>query len=155
MLNDLKLRKPELSGEIWVCPTVQEVILDYRQTGFLAMEAGGILLGYRRGPHIEVVEATSPMALDVRRRHSFERKDPGHQAFSDIHWEVSGGTMNYLGEWHTHPEVKPSPSHLDRSEWGKLMNRYADPLIFIIAGTVQWYIEFGSRTWTIPAPSPL
>jgi len=153
MLNDLKLRNPELQGEIWICPAAQNVILGYRQTGLHSKEAGGILVGYRRGPHIEIVETSFPLALDVRRRNSFERKDPGHQAFSDNHWEASGGTMNYVGEWHTHPEVKPSPSNLDRSEWNKLKKRYEDPLVFLIAGTSHWYLEFGSHTWTFSAPS--
>lgn len=155
MLNDLKLRSDDLPGEIWICPSVQETILGYRQSGFFSREAGGILVGYRRGPHIEIVEASCPMALDVRRRHSFVRRDNGHQAFSDSRWESSGGTMHYLGEWHTHPEAKPLPSYLDRSEWGKLMGHYTDSLVFLIAGTVRWHIEFGSYAWTIPEPLSL
>lgn len=154
MLNDLKLRNPEFEGEIWVCPIAQKVILGYRQTDFLSKEAGGILMGYRRGPHIEVVEVSAPMTRDIRRRCGFERRDPGHQAFSDTRWDSSGGTMHYLGEWHTHPEVRPSPSSLDRSEWDKLKSRYEDTLVFLIAGTAQWYIEFGSLTWAFSAPAP-
>lgn len=153
MLDDLKLRDPELSGEIWICPATQNVILNYRQIDHHSKEAGGILVGYRRGPHIEIVETSCPMALDVRRRNAFERKDAGHQAFSDGLWEASGGTMNYVGEWHTHPEVKPSPSFLDRSEWKKLKKCYKDPLVFLIAGTDYWYLEFDSHTWTFLAPS--
>lgn len=153
MFNDLKLRNLELHGEVWICPSVQNVILGYRQISIHSMEAGGILLGYRRGPHIEIAETSFPLALDVRRRNSFERKDTGHQAFSDSQWEASCGTMNYVGEWHTHPEAKPSPSPLDRSEWKKLRSRYDDPLVFLIAGTDYWYLEFGAYTWTISVPS--
>ncbi|HCZ9268877.1 TPA: Mov34/MPN/PAD-1 family protein [Vibrio alginolyticus] len=28
---------------------------------------------------------------------------------------MSGGTVNYIGEWHTHPEDFPKPSQQDRS----------------------------------------
>ena len=152
MLDDLKLRHPDLPGEIWVCPTVQTIIFSYRQVGFFSKESGGILLGYRRGPHIEIADLSIPMAIDVRRRYRFERKDPGHQLLSDARWETSGGTMHYLGEWHTHPEVNPMPSPLDRCEWGKLKNYYADPLVFLIAGTEKWHFEFGSRVWKVPSP---
>lgn len=111
-------------------------------------------MGYRRGPHIEVVEVSAPMTRDIRRRYGFERRDPGHQAFSDTRWESSGGTIHYLGEGHTYPEVRPSPSSLDRFEWDKLKSRYEDPLVFLIAGTAQWYIEFSSLTWAFSAPAP-
>lgn len=153
MLKDLKLQHPDFQGEIWICSSAQNVILGYRQIGLHSTEAGGILVGYRRGPHIEIVETSFPLALDVRRRNSFERKDLGHQAFCDSLWEGSCGTMTYVGEWHTHPEVKPSPSFFDRSEWNKLKKCYEDPLVFLIAGTTHWYLEIGFYTWTFPVPS--
>ena len=109
-------------------------------------------MGYRRGPHIEIVDVTTPMLFDVRKRCSFERKDLGHQRICDSRWESSGGTMHYIGEWHTHPEMRPTPSSIDRREWGKLKNYYCEPLVFIITGTNEWYIEFLSCKWLIVAP---
>ena len=29
-------------------------------------------------------------------------------------WHESNGIENYLGEWHSHPENRPTPSHIDR-----------------------------------------
>ncbi len=43
------------------------------------LEAGGILIGSYRGPHIEIVDCTTPMLFDRRRRTLFDRRDPGHQ----------------------------------------------------------------------------
>ena len=152
MLTDLKLRSPEALSEIWICPNAQMLILEYRQAGFLSKEAGGILLGYRRGPHIEVLEATAPMRKDIRGRNSFERKDSGHQSLSDKRWEASDGTILYLGEWHTHPTNIPEPSTIDRHEWDKLKRCYQDPLLFLIAGTSHWYVEYLYCHWIITSP---
>jgi len=152
MLTDLKLINPEELGEIWICPDAQMLILEYTQTGFNSKEAGGILLGHRRGPHIEVLEASAPMRKDIRRLNSFERKDCWHQSLSDKQWELSGGTILYLGEWHTHPVNIPEPSTIDRHEWDKLKMCYGDPLLFLIAGTSHWYIEYLYCHWTIASP---
>lgn len=149
MFQDIKLRHPNLPGEVWIVPAIQEVLQGFRQTGFMSKEAGGILLGYRRGPHIEAVECSLPMPADVRRRHSFERKDCGHQALSDARWQDSGGTITYIGEWHTHPSKTPTPSPIDRFEWGKLRNFHTEPLVFLIVGTEQWYLELNNVNWTV------
>jgi integrative and conjugative element protein (TIGR02256 family) len=42
--------------------------------------------------------------------------------------------VDYLGEWHTHPEVLPSPSSLDISEWQLICRRKATPMVFMIVG---------------------
>lgn len=131
---------------------MQALLLQYRQAGIFAKEAGGILLGHRRGPHLEVIEATAPMTGDIRRRHSFERLDPGHQVRASTRWRVSDSTILYLGEWHTHPCSKPSPSGVDNREWGKLVRTNEGPLIFIIVGTEFWYVEFGKVSWLMHFP---
>jgi integrative and conjugative element protein (TIGR02256 family) len=42
--------------------------------------------------------------------------------------------MDYLGEWHTHPEEKPIPSFLDISEWRKICSARKERMIFVIVG---------------------
>lgn len=153
MLADIRLKRGDgCMGELWLVPSVYGSLARFRQTGILSKEAGGILLGYRRGPHIEVVESSAPLPRDTRRRHGFERQDPGHQALSDMRWEASGGTLTYLGEWHTHPAATPSPSPTDRHEWEKLRNFYREPLVFLIVGTERWYVELEGVTWIIESP---
>lgn len=128
-------------------PEVQKVFDTYRQTEIRSYEAGGILVGYRRGPHIEVTHITTPFETDIRGRNRFERKDPGHQVFLDQHWKNSGHLLTYVGEWHTHPSRTASPSVIDRTEWNKLNKHYRMPLVFIIVGTEELYIEAnGLRT---------
>jgi integrative and conjugative element protein (TIGR02256 family) len=108
------------------------------------LEAGGILLGCYRGPHVEILECTKPMPLDSRARYRFVRRDPGHQRAALAAWKASDRTVNFVGEWHTHPEKNPTPSHVDRSTWADLMERRkSDPLIFIIAGSSAIYCGAG------------
>jgi integrative and conjugative element protein (TIGR02256 family) len=78
------------------------------------IEAGGILLGSYRGPHVEVFQCTAPMRKDTRTRFGFVRRDPGHQRAADAAWRASGRTVHFVGEWHTHPEDHPRPSNIDR-----------------------------------------
>ncbi|MCP2223558.1 MULTISPECIES: Mov34/MPN/PAD-1 family protein [Bradyrhizobium] len=108
-------------------------------------EAGGILLGHYRGPHVEVLRCTTPMPEDRRTRFGFVRQDKGHQEIATKEWFKSGGSVNFVGEWHTHPERHPTPSWIDRRTWRKQLGRHKpNPLVFIIVGTAATYCEIGS-----------
>lgn len=106
-------------------------------------ESGGLLLGTVHGSNIMVIEATVPTAWDKRFQYLFERMPFGHRSIAQARWEASGGTVRYLGEWHTHPQDYPCPSGLDRSEWNKLSSKRADgrPMLAIIVGCKSLYIE--------------
>lgn len=115
---------------------VLEVFARYRQLSPEDAEAGGLLLGTVHGEHLLVTAATEPKATDRRFRFWFERGPDGHQATADRLWRESGGTVRYLGEWHSHPEDCPSPSGTDRREWRALAERRADgrPALTVIVG---------------------
>lgn len=102
-----------------------------RQAG---TEAGGILIGSYRGPHVQICDCTVPMRGDVRKAHLFDRKYHGHHQAANSAWEKSSGTETYIGEWHTHPEDFPTPSSTDLRTWSEIMGRHALPVVFLIAG---------------------
>ena len=52
--------------------------------------------------------------MDKRSRFSFIRSKISAQRIVDKKWHDSNGIENYLGEWHSHPENCPTPSHTDR-----------------------------------------
>lgn len=81
---------------------VTQVLVRYRQRFPWQTEAGGILLGRRRGNHIEVLDATRPTLLDRRSTHLWERERFGHAQAAARAWRLSAGTVDYVGEWHTH-----------------------------------------------------
>jgi integrative and conjugative element protein (TIGR02256 family) len=83
------------------------------------------------------MHATSPGLRDLGTRVSFVRKDPSHQLQARRIWEESAHTVDYLGEWHTHPEVAPSPSSTDRRAWIEVLSARKEQHVFLIAGTLD------------------
>lgn len=126
----------------------------FRQTGLKDKEAGGVLFGrYVEGTEDVIIDSMSkPTKRDKRRRFSFFRSKSDHQKIIEQRWEESGGTSNYLGEWHSHPEDIPSPSSTDRKDWIRKLreDRFdADFLVFLILGIKQinvWEGGKGTRT---------
>jgi integrative and conjugative element protein (TIGR02256 family) len=86
------------------------------------------------------------MRKDARTRFGFVRRDPGHQRAAATAWRASGRTVNFVGEWHTHPEDRPRPSNIDRNTWAEQMRkRQHDALIFLIAGRATFYCDLGQN----------
>lgn len=134
---------PDRKRLVVVAPAAVKVFMRHRQRFPWQTEAGGILLGKRRGNHLEVLFATEPMPTDRRRPFFFEREAQGHATAAMEAWAASGGTVDYLGEWHTHPQQVPVPSDLDRTEWRKLQMGRAkySPLAVVIVGTTCLHAE--------------
>lgn len=145
-------------GLILLRPRAFQLMLAFRQAKPGATEAGGVLIGSLRGPHIEVVDCTQPMPNDLRRRHAFDRRDVGHVAAIHAAMKGSAGTIGYVGEWHTHPEPVPSPSGQDATNWRDLVRQTRHPLAFVILGTdglfVSSMIEHGNASagWKMRFP---
>lgn len=115
----------------------------WRQRARNASEAGGVLLGTRRGPHFQIV-VTIPQRGDARTRLSFTRRERSHRGLARRRWRLSRQQHGYLGEWHTHPENSPMPSLVDKLSWRTLFKQLHQPLIHIILGTEDtrlWYCD--------------
>lgn len=127
------------TARILIESTVLGQISQFRQAEHDKPESGGILLGYRREFHLHIVEATTPQRSDRRARFHFFRRDSHHQNLAVKRWKESNQTIDYLGEWHTHPQGLPVPSQLDLVEWRKIYNG-APPMLFIILGNrhIDW-----------------
>lgn len=102
-------------------------------------EAGGILLGRLlvEGEHVVVDEVSVPGPHDRRSRFRFFRARGPAQAVVNEAWTRSGGKLNYLGEWHTHPQDDPAPSADDRRDWRRLVKIQTyeqSSLFFVIVG---------------------
>ncbi len=108
-------------------------------------EAGGILLGSYRGPHVEIVDCTVPLPGDRRLRFLFDRKDRGHQAAALAAWRRNDERVTAVGEWHTHPEPFPRPSMMDKMTWSRLMKSASHPLVFLIFGYEGCWCGLGWR----------
>lgn len=115
-------------------------------------EAGGVIVGtiHRRDntkkllhedpPHIQIIDFSTPYQEDRRTHLSFERKAHNHIQFVKEYREETQGFVDYLGEWHTHPEEHPKPSSIDLDNWKKdLQSQFA---ILIIIGTISEWIGY-------------
>jgi len=125
-------------------------MLSYNQDSREKKEAGGVLLGrfILNSKNIVVDRVTVPMIGDLRERYKFIRGEKMHQRVIQSAWEKSGGTCNYLGEWHTHPEKYPSPSDQDIQNWRRILRTGVFSslcLYFVIVGTRESYIWEGNR----------
>ncbi len=78
-------------------------------------EKGGILLGkYDSANHCYcITEFTLPTKNDESGPLYFVRNKEAAQKVINSRWNESKGIINYLGEWHTHPQVRPVPSTVD------------------------------------------
>lgn len=127
------------SGVIHFEQAVVDVMNSHRQLGHRDVEAGGVILGrLLLGSDVIIVdEATLPGRADRRERFFFRRARRPTECHINWTWAESGGTRNYLGEWHTHPEDDPAPSPKDIENWRRISSeaQYEQPhLLFVIVG---------------------
>lgn len=126
---------------IRISATVLSTIERYRQLNKRSPEAGGLLIGEVYGEYgIWVKALTVPAYSDKASRISFIRRDPSHNQLLKYWHEQSGGKMQYLGEWHTHPQAVPSPSGIDLHSWSNLLSIMKldlnnQPILFFIGST--------------------
>ena len=143
-------RLPLSSGRVLFEPRISAVADTYRQVTAAAPEAGGILLGFRRSPHLHVAELTEPLPTDERTRSWFRRNRSGHAQAALHYWERTQCTGDYLGEWHTHPEDWPKPSGKDLYEWRILLREQRRPLVFLIRGLMGRWVGVGIGSMIAP-----
>lgn len=113
-------------------------------------ESGGTLVGtiYSRKhltslceiQHVEITGFSLPNNDDIRSRFSFIRRGKHHLEFIKKSRVEGSGFVDYLGEWHTHPEEHPTPSSTDLLSWKKDFNNQM--AIVIIVGTVSEWVGY-------------
>ncbi|BCL79610.1 Mov34/MPN/PAD-1 family protein [Ktedonobacteria bacterium brp13] len=137
------------AGCLQISPSALAVMRLYVQDASEKAEAGGILLGrHILGTNDIIVDGlTTPMPGDRRSRFQFFRARRRHQEVIDRAWQESSGTCTYLGEWHTHPELCPIPSRIDRLHWQQKLFRdqFDEPIFFIIIGISKVCVWEGYR----------
>lgn len=127
---------------------LSEKLLSYKQTNENSPETGGVLMGelYLKSnkikiTHILVGELTSSSKYGLELNVKYLQKK------IDEIWQKSDGTITYLGDWHTHPEIKPKPSFIDYKTFIK--NYYSSQfnqniLLYMILGNGDslWFKSF-------------
>jgi integrative and conjugative element protein (TIGR02256 family) len=117
----------------------------YRQLLPISPESAGVLIGERRGKHIVITDISVPGKGDVFSRYQVDRKGTHHQNKVDECFNNSNGTKHYLGEWHTHPEKRPTPSYLDYKSWSQI-DKKSESVVFIIVGQESVWLAIRERS---------
>lgn len=123
---------------IRINPQALAVFDAHRQRRFYQREAGGQLFARVRGHDWEIAVATGPRSRDRRGRFSFRPHRASEQEEIFRHHEFG---LDYIGDWHTHPEDVPSPSPDDLSSIAELVRRSTHNLpgfLLVIVGRQQF-----------------
>lgn len=109
-------------------------------------ESGGILVGgfIPAENKYVITEASVPCSKDVCGRTFFIRDRENAQKIINKIWKDSKGTINYLGEWHTHGCEMPFPSSTDKRLLRIIMkdrsNVWNEAFILIVGRNNTYYI---------------
>ncbi|MCR9193822.1 MAG: Mov34/MPN/PAD-1 family protein [Hyphomonas sp.] len=114
-----------------------ETLYSERQLNPSQPESGGQLFGAFTGDAVHIITVTTPSRDDVRSRFRFSRLQATEQA--EIDQAFTAG-LHYLGDWHSHPEFKPTPSSIDVVSAKKLFRTSKSELrnfLMVIVGTSE------------------
>jgi integrative and conjugative element protein (TIGR02256 family) len=133
------------TGTVLVIPVhVLKALLKYRQTrkdgtpSLCKPESGGYLLGtdLDKSRVIVVEKFTKPRKDDERDNESFVISNAHMRAVSR-YYKKSGGLINIIGDWHTHPDEKPISSSTDNESCKEGGLSMTDNFYSIIIGTEE------------------
>lgn len=77
-------------------------------------EVGGWLLGYWTADERTLVVTHATPAVSRGTPSGVTVSGEGHGPYFEAAWDISGGDITFLGDWHTHPGGVPLPSAQDR-----------------------------------------
>ena len=106
-------------------------------------ETGGILLGQGLPPNKSLVThiiGAGPLAR--HRKSTFEPDYQFQEAEITKIFLSTGGSCDYLGDWHSHPKGGPHPSHMDIQVLRRIREhgaaRCERPVMCIVSGGPRW-----------------
>lgn len=111
MPRPLDRRSPSAVKVWWEHPARAAMI--HEAHAALPHETGGLLLGFSSETDIVIIHSVGPGPDAEHRPTSFTPDRDWQYAQIDTLYEESGQTLQYLGDWHTHPGGTSQPSDLD------------------------------------------
>lgn len=118
---------------IWLVRQALDVMLNEASSRH-PLETGGVLLGWRAGEDKVVVDVLGPGPQALHGRYRFL---PDHDwQIEQIHkrFASSNRDIDYLGDWHCHPDGVAVMSAEDQSTLRRISRRVPEPIMIILAG---------------------
>lgn len=119
--------------KVWIASPVMQAMCRHAAE-LCPLETGGILLGWRSGEECVVIDMRGPGLGALHGRYNFL---PDHAwQLMEIYraFESGRGDLDYLGDWHSHPEGVAAMSLQDHTTLRKIARRVRNPLMLILAG---------------------
>lgn len=126
---------PDGMGRVRISSAALKHIFNHRQDRLWKNEAGGQLFASFSDKVVTIEIATGPHRGDKRARYSFI---PNRAAERKEIEEMYEKGLHYVGDWHSHPELRPRPSSCDRTSMSETVVRSARRIpgfFLIIVGT--------------------
>ncbi len=118
--------------KIWLAFAAIEQITRLAES-YSPLETGGVLMGWRSGPNRVVAAIIGPGPRALHGRHMFLPDHEWQVGQIDLAFAASKGDLDYLGDWHTHPDGVAALSALDRKTLHKLGRKTPDAIMAIAA----------------------
>jgi integrative and conjugative element protein (TIGR02256 family) len=136
---------------VWLSSRVMQSMSEYARD-LSPLENGGILLGWRSGEDRIIADLRGPGPLALHGRHCFLPDHKWQVAEINQAFEASRGDLDYLGDWHSHPDGVAEMSDLDSATLLRIARRVSAPLMLIVAGSGM---EWSARCWKGQTVRPL
>ena len=112
---------------------------------FEGLESGGVLIGHLEDDVLVIDKASNGGPNAVHEEFYF-RADPNYvDMFIDMEIANSDGELRYIGEWHTHPQIDPTPSDLDLQSLYDISESSRDFCILLIIGAINFQPKLFSK----------
>lgn len=133
-----------------ITPNVIERAYDYLQRDIHDAESGGYLVGFENfeTSNITINDISLPSEEDERNRIFCKLKSMAHKLFLSHQKKQQN---YYMGSWHTHPQICPSPSPIDYKDWKETLlydKTGCDYAFFLIFGIKEfrfWYANYETK----------
>ena len=133
--RSITFRIGDSEQSLLLTPAVLNHIARHQQSDGALSEAGGQLFASFKGDQIRVEQATGPRTTDRRSRYGYIPDRRGEQEEIDRMHSLG---LNFIGDWHTHPERVPNPSTSDIRSIREAVTRsthHLNGFVLLIAGT--------------------
>ena len=131
----LNFRLGDSGQSLTISDAVLKHLSKYRQRRAWSREAGGQLFAEISGTDIVITTITGPRRSDRRSRFAYHPDRRREQAEIDKHFAQA---LHYVGDWHTHPQPRPTPSSEDlrsMSECVRKSRHRLNSFVLIIVGS--------------------
>lgn len=120
--------------KVWIASSVMQEMC--RHAAELSpLETGGIMLGWRSGNDCVVADMRGPGLAALHGRYNFLPDHSWQIAEIRAAFAATRGDLDYLGDWHSHPQGVAAMSSQDDTTLRKIARRVTNPLMLILADT--------------------